>query len=163
RYVSASLAPDSVVLTASLWAFGRFETIWTAMVRTRICLSNISRLHILLTFFLGVACAAQAQSTSRQLIAHTVDESSLTTLRGNVHPLAQSRFDRGPAPVSMPLQRLVLVLRRSPQQERALQQYLDSLQDRNSPNFHRFLMPEEFGRQYGPADDDVERIVAWLS
>jgi hypothetical protein len=133
------------------------------MVRARISLLDISRSFLLFTIFLGVACAAQAQSAGRPLISQTIDESSLVTLRGNVHPLAKPRFDRGPAPDSMPLQRLVIVLKRSPQQERALQQYLDSLQDKNSPHFHRFLTPGDFGRLYGPANEDVEQVVAWLS
>ena len=77
-----------------------------------------------------------------------VDESSsLVTLRGNVHPLARPRFDRGPAPISLRAQRQLLLLKRTPHQEMMLQQYLNSLQDRNSPNFHRFLTPERLGQR----------------
>jgi subtilase family serine protease len=36
------------------------------------------------------------------------------------------------------------------------------VQDSASPNFHRFLTPEEFGRHYGPSDGDLNTIQTWL-
>lgn len=106
---------------------------------------------------------AQAQSAARPLITRPVDESSLVALHGNVHPLARPQFDRGRAPASLGAQRELLVLKRTPQQEMKLRQYLASLEDKNSPSFHRFLTPAEFGQQYGPAPEDVTRIVSWLN
>ena len=44
-----------------------------------------------------------------------------------------------------------------------LEQYLASLEDKNFPNFHHFLTPEQFGQQYGPAPEDVAQIVSWLN
>jgi subtilase family serine protease len=112
---------------------------------------------------LGISAAAQTHSARQPLITRPVDESSLVTLRGNVHPLARRQFDRGQAPLSLGAQRELLVLKRTPQQEMVLKQYLASLEDKNSPNFHRFLTPQQFGQQYGPAPEDVAQIVSWLS
>src|SRR3984885_13587956 len=112
---------------------------------------------------LGIPGAAQTHSTAQPLITRPVDESSLVTLRGNVHPLARPQFDRGQAPVSLGAQRELLVLKRSSQQEMMLQQYLASVEDKNSPNFHHFLTPEQFGQQYGPAPEDMAQIVTWLN
>jgi hypothetical protein len=120
-------------------------------------------LYLLMAICLGMPGAAQTHSAAQSQITRPVDDSSLVTLRGNVHPLARTQFDRGPAPVSLGAQRQLLVLKRSPQQERTLQQYLSSLEDKNSPNFHRFLTPEQFGQQYGPAQQDVAQVVAWLT
>jgi subtilase family serine protease len=119
--------------------------------------------YLLMAICLGTPGAAQTQSAARPMITRPVDDSSLVTLRGNVHPLARTQFDRGPAPVSLGAQRQLLVLKRSPQQERVLQQYLVSLEDKNSPNFHRFLTPDQFGQQYGPAPQDVAQVASWLS
>ena len=96
-------------------------------------------------------------------ITGTIDESSLATLRGNVHPLAQGGFDTGPAPVSIPASRVLLVLSRSTQQEADLQTYLQSVQDRNSPNYHKFLSPEEFGSRFGVDDADMQTVQTWLT
>ncbi len=60
------------------------------------------------------------------------------------------------------MQRVLLVLKRSPQQEFALRRMLDDQQDKASPNYHKWLTPEQFGRQYGPSDTDMQAITLWL-
>lgn len=106
---------------------------------------------------------ALAQSTAvAPSITEAVDDTKLVTLTGNTHRMAQSRFDQGPAPDSLPLERLMVVLKRSPQQETALQNLLEQLQDKNSPNFHKWLTPAQFGKQFGPADEDIQIVKNWL-
>lgn len=95
-------------------------------------------------------------------ITTNVDESSLTTLKGNVPRLARAQYDRGEASPSTQLTHMRLVLKRSSQQQAALDTYLAELQDKSSPNYHKWLTPEQFGQLYGPADSDVAAIVAWL-
>jgi subtilase family serine protease len=91
-----------------------------------------------------------------------VDEAQLTVLKGNTHPLARPQFDLGTAPADLPMQRMLLVLRRSPQQESALRKLLDDQQDKSSPSYHKWLTPEQFGQQFGPADADLQTITSWL-
>ena len=69
----------------------------------------------------------------------------------------------GPAPISMPANRLLLVLKRSKQQEAELQTYLQSVQDANSPNYHKFMTPQDFGKRFGVGDSDLQTIQSWLS
>ena len=104
-----------------------------------------------------------APSFSPARLTGPIDASSLITLKGNTHPLAQARFDRGPAPLSMPAKRLLLVLQRSTRQEADLQTYLQSVQDSNSPRYRKFLSPEEFGQRFGVADADLQATQAWLT
>jgi hypothetical protein len=63
----------------------------------------------------------------------------------------------------MELGHVRLVLSRSARQQAALDIYLAELQDKSSPNYHRWLTPEQFGRLYGPADSDVAAIAGWLT
>jgi len=102
-------------------------------------------------------------SALQSRITHAIDESSLTPLRGNTHPLAQSKSDLGPAPASMAANRLILVLARSTEQEAALQTYLQSVQDANSPNYQKFLSPDQFGSSFGVGDADLQTIQSWLT
>jgi subtilase family serine protease len=95
-------------------------------------------------------------------ITQPIDESQLTVLRGNTYYLAEAQYDRGPAPASLAMNRMLLVLQRSPQQDAALQQLLAQQQDATSPNFHQWLTPQQFGQQFGPADQDIQTISAWL-
>ena len=106
--------------------------------------------------------AAQPGETPRPLITQAVDESRLTILKGNTHPLARPQFDLGTAPASLPMQRMLLVLKRAPAQETALRKLLDDQQDKTSPSYHRWLTPEQYGQQFGPTDTDLETITAWL-
>lgn len=57
---------------------------------------------------------------------------------------------------------MLLVLSRSDAQEKALRQLLDDQQTAGSPSFHKWLTPEEFGQQFGPADTDVQAVTSWL-
>jgi len=105
--------------------------------------------------------AAQPAAT-RPLITQAVDESRLTTLKGNTHPLARPEFDLGTAPADLPMQRMLLVLKRGPDQETALRKLLDDQQDKASPNYHKWLTPASYGAQFGPTDGDLQTITAWL-
>ena len=60
------------------------------------------------------------------------------------------------------MQRMLLVLKRSPEQESALRKLLDDQQDKASPNYRKWLTPEQFGKQFGPSDSDLQTVTAWL-
>jgi len=105
---------------------------------------------------------AQMVSGPHPLITKAVDDSELTTLKGNTHHLARKEFDLGTAPATLPMQRMLLVLKRSPEQQMALRKLLDDQQDKHSPNYHKWLKPEEFGQKFGPSDTDMQTITGWL-
>lgn len=95
-------------------------------------------------------------------ITGPVNERSLVALQGNVPGVARAEFDRGEAPAATEMSHVRLVLARSAAQQAALDAYDAELQDKSSPNYHKWLTPEEFGKLYGPADADIAVIVAWL-
>src|SRR5262245_7979214 len=101
-------------------------------------------------------------TVARPLITQRVDESKLTILKGNTHPLARSEFDRGAAPMSLLMDRMLLVVKRSPEREAALTKLMDEQLNRSSPNYHKWLTAEQFGEQFGPSDEDVQTIKVWL-
>ena len=115
-----------------------------------------------LVSFLASAATFAQQFSPQPLITQPINENQLVALRGNTHPLAQPQFDVGPAPGNLPMQRMLLVLKRDPQQEFALHKLLDDQQDKASPNYHKWLTPDEFGLQFGPSDQDVQAITGWL-
>lgn len=91
-----------------------------------------------------------------------MEKGELTVLKGNTHPLARPEFDRGTAPSSLPMERILLVLKRSPEREAALQEFLAEQVDKSSPNYHRWLTPEQFGQQFGPSEHDIHGVWSWL-
>lgn len=110
-----------------------------------------------------VPLRASAQSSNAApRITQAVDENQLTLLPGNTYPLARPEYDRGPAPPSLPMERMMLVLKRSPEQEAALETLLRQQLDKSSPNYHKWLTPEQFGQEFGPADQDIQVVTSWL-
>ena len=122
---------------------------------------RLYRCALLSIFMVPVLTFAQ-ESFIQPLIVQPLDETSRSVLKGNTHPLARQQFDRGAAPASLPMERMLLVLRRDPEQETTLRRLLDNQQDKASPSFHRWLTPEQYGRQFGPADNDLQTVIAWL-
>src|ERR1700735_2282604 len=130
------------------------------MTRKRPALPSLCSI---LVFILSCAIQTAAQSpNTAPRITQAIDEANLVVLRGNTHPLALPKYDQGAAPASLPVQRMLLVLQRSPQQEAALDQLLEQQQDNSSPNYHRWLTPQQFGADFGPAAADIQTITAWL-
>jgi len=112
---------------------------------------------------INCACAQSLpQGPAAVQITQPVDESVLVPLTGNTHPLAQPQFDRGPVTGSTLTGRMILVLRRSAARERRLQDYLASLQNSSSPNYHHWLTPTQFGAAFGISGSDLETVELWL-
>jgi Pro-kumamolisin, activation domain/Bacterial Ig-like domain (group 3) len=116
----------------------------------------------LICLILPAGVAAQTSHVAPG-ITSPIDESAVTQLKGNTHPFARPDFEQGTAPPDLPMDRMLLVLKRSPEQETALQKLLERQQDVSSTNYHKWLTPDEFGKQFGPADEDIQNITSWLA
>ena len=109
-----------------------------------------------------VGALAQASSVLPR-VTDRVNLSQLTVLTGNTHPLARTQYDQGAAPPDLPMNRIMLVLKRSPDQEAALQDLLVQQQTTSAANYHKWLTPDQFGQQFGPADSDIQAVTSWLA
>jgi subtilase family serine protease len=121
-----------------------------------------SSLYVLAGALLCSAGLLAQSSNIAPRITSYVDESSRTTLKGNVPRLARAEFDQGEADAATQLTSMRLVLSRTKAQQAALDSYLAQLQDKSSPNYHKWLTPQQFGQLYGPADSDIAVLVGWL-
>ena len=117
---------------------------------------------VLASLFLWVAPRAQAENFQSVLITQAVDESKLVTLGGNTRPEAKAKYDRGPVADNLLMEHMLLLLKRSPEQERDLGKFIDDLHDPSSPAFHHWLTAAEFGERFGIAKQDRDIIKDWL-
>jgi subtilase family serine protease len=106
--------------------------------------------------------AAQEDRNKRILIVGPIDENTLVRLGGNTRPEANAANDRGPVNDGFPMEHMLLQLKRAPEQEAALEEYISELSDKSSPNYHHWLTPAQLGETYGPSQADIERVTAWL-
>ena len=103
-----------------------------------------------------------SQTPGRQLIRDRIQPGRLVTLRGNTRPEANAANDLGRVADSLPLDHMMLQLKRSPGQEQAVEQFIAELHDPQSPNFHKWLSAAEFGQRFGAAPSDIRTITSWL-
>jgi uncharacterized protein (TIGR03437 family) len=61
------------------------------------------------------------------------------------------------------MERILLVLKRSADQEAALERLLVEQLNRSTANYHKWLTPEQFGERFGPSDQDLRTLSSWLT
>lgn len=110
----------------------------------------------------GVAgLSVNAQPVSPRIV-RTIDDSSLIRFSGSVRPAVAGARDLGRIAPATPIERVLLILKASPEQEAALEKFLADLSDPRSPQYRQWLTPEQFGERFGPAQQDLDTIVKWL-
>ena len=113
-------------------------------------------------FFLNLSGVAQERIHPTNRITESIDNRATVVRRGDVHPLARPEYQQGRAPADMRMERMVLVLQPDAGQQQALDELLAAQQDPGSPEYQRWLTPEEFGERFGVSEADLDQIVAWL-
>jgi subtilase family serine protease len=103
-----------------------------------------------------------AGAYKRARILQGINETERVVLAGNTHPEARAANDRGRVPNGFAMDHMLLQLKRSPEQELALQQFVEALQIKGSPNYHHWISAQEFGERFGLAKSDLEAVSGWL-
>ena len=104
--------------------------------------------------------AQLAQPSDR--IGSFIDEEQRVTLRGNRHPLAISQYDAGAVKPEYRMERMLLTLRPDAAQQEALTELIDGQHNPESPYYHQWLTPEQFGASFGASEADIKQITGWL-
>ncbi len=108
------------------------------------------------------ALSSSASVAPQQRILTGIDESDLVTIAGNTRGEANAQNDRGRVNDSLPMEHMLLLLQRSPEQEAALKQYIDDETNPKSASFHKWLKAADFGSKYGVAQTDLTTVEGWL-
>src|ERR1017187_6181792 len=85
---------------------------------------------VVFTFgLLSLTSAVYAQPSGRpaRVIREGIDEARVVRLAGNTRPKANAHNDRGIVSDDFPISHMLLQLKRSPEREPALKQYIDDL------------------------------------
>lgn len=109
------------------------------------------------------AFVAGESTLARPRITEPIDDSVVVTIPGSRPRVLDRATDLGRMDGSTKMDPLILVLKSSPEQEHALQTLLDQQQDKRSPNYHRWLTPDEFGAAFGVEGSDLQKITEWLT
>jgi hypothetical protein len=100
---------------------------------------------------------ASADTRDAPRVTLTPDNHTLWTLRNSqVTALKQTR-SMAALPDQTPLNHMQLVLKRSDKSERALETLIVKLHDPVSSDFHHWLTPEQYGKNFGVAEKRSRR------
>jgi hypothetical protein len=113
-------------------------------------------------FFGSFLAAASAQQLQPRL-TRALAGSPQSVLAHSRSPRVRTADDLGAVPADMPAPGITLAFRRTTSQEAELQQLLVQLQTPGSPQFHRWLTPEDFAARFGVAEADITAVENWLT
>jgi uncharacterized protein (TIGR03437 family) len=109
--------------------------------------------------FIWLPMALLAQSDR---IAGEVDASRVLKVTGNINPQVKPELDEGPVDPAMKLNYVQLMLKSSAAQQADLNQLLREQQRPGSPNFRKWLSPEQFADRFGVSRADIGKITSWM-
>jgi len=102
--------------------------------------------------FAGQADRITGPINSRQMVA----------LPGHADPRALPQYDQGPIDASFKFGYVTMLFKPSAAQARALDVLLAQQQDPKSPNYHKWLTPEQFRARFGMSENDTQKVTGWL-
>jgi subtilase family serine protease len=123
---------------------------------------HIVKTVIYLICVLGGVVYGQPSGHPAPMIRDAVDAARQVRLAGNTRPEATAANDRGQVADDFKLDHMLLHLKRSPEREAAAIKYIDEMHDATSPNFHKWLTPDQFAEHFGVAKQDVDAVTSWL-
>jgi len=121
---------------------------------------NVLYVSVLLTL-LCLSGTLFGQGPLKDRVIQAVDTSQMTAVRGNVHPLARPEFDQGRVDPSVDM-RVTITFKMTASQQADLDALLAAQQERGSPDFQRWLTPEQFGSRFGLGQADLNKVTGWL-
>lgn len=93
-----------------------------------------------------------AASAAPDRITRPIDPARTTVLRGQVHRLAQARYDQGAADPNLQIPYVTVFLQPGP----GLEPFL-------ATQHGKWLTPEQFADRFGVSQNDTRKITAWLA
>jgi hypothetical protein len=112
---------------------------------------------IALTFAIAAPCLLHAQRLSGR-----IDTRARTILRGCRNPRIDKLTSGGPVEDTMRVSGMSFRFRPTEAQSAELEQLLEDQQNPNSPLYHAWLTPAEYGERFGLNQDDLEKVTDWV-
>jgi subtilase family serine protease len=124
---------------------------------------SVSSFSALAVFLSAALFSVSAFAVTPDRISGLISSSATVVLAKSLHPKAQPQYDQGAVDPSLQFGRVTMFFAPSASQQKALDRFLAQQQDRNSPNYHKWLTAEQFGDRYGLSQNDMNKITAWLT
>jgi pseudomonalisin len=90
------------------------------------------------------------------------DDSRTVTLTGNRHPSARVEYEVGAVSPGHRMDKMILALNPSDEQDQALDALIAAQQDPRSSSYRKWLTPDQVAEQFGVSENDIDQVKAWL-
>jgi len=100
---------------------------------------------------------------ARDRIVEVLGDGAAVRLEGSRPPLARPEFDAGRVDGATRIEGVSLYFKPSPEQQASLEKLLAAQQDPASPDYRKWITPEEYASRFGLSLADLGRVTAWLS
>ena len=114
-------------------------------------LRKVAACCFLIAVFAGISAA-------QDRILQPVDGNRMAAMKGHVNPRAVADNDQGPVDPAMPIRHATLLFKPAA----SIDAFLAEQQLPGSPNYRKWLTPEEFGDRFGLTVSDIAKVTAWL-
>jgi subtilase family serine protease len=112
---------------------------------------------------IALAVSIPSFSATPDRITGALNSGQTVALPGSIHRRALPQYDQGPADPALRFGSVMLLTIPTASQQQALTQLLAEQQDRKSPNYHKWLTPEQWADRFGLSPNDVQKITNWLT
>ncbi len=119
------------------------------------------RAALVLALTLAFTVFGDTQPVSRDRILGPIDAAQTAAVRHTAHPMARVQFDQGRLDPAQRLSGVAITFRLSPSQQADLSQLLRDQQDRSSPQYHKWLTPDQYAARFGMTQDDLAKVTRW--
>jgi hypothetical protein len=95
-------------------------------------------------------------------VAGAIEPGQVIRLSAGIPVKAQPQYDQGPVDSSLKLGYVTLLTAPSASQQKAIGQLLAEQQDPRSPEYHKWITPEQYAERFGLSPNDIQKITTWL-
>jgi hypothetical protein len=95
-------------------------------------------------------------------ITGSIDSGQMVQLARSLHPKVQPQYDQGAVDPQFKFSYVTLLTSPSASQQRALDKVMADQQNPSSPNYHKWLTPEQYAERFGLSQNDISKISTWL-
>jgi len=118
---------------------------------------------LLLVLLIASVFSCLSFAAQQDRISGSLSSGESHVLKGNIRHQALPEYDQGRVDPGMRLGTITLMTAPTAAQESAIQQLLKQQQDRKSPNYHKWLTPEQYADRFGLSENDMQKMEAWLA
>jgi subtilase family serine protease len=111
---------------------------------------------------LTITTVAPLYLLQAQRLPGRIDARARTVLRGSRNPRIDKLTSGGPVEDTMRVDGMSFRFRPTELQSAELEQLLEDQQNPNSPLYHAWLTPEEYGERFGLSRDDFAKVTDWV-